>query len=125
MPITYWYDDSSHRLVTRCEGNVRFADVVEHFRQLGQDARITPRSDVVLDLSFQTALPTPEQLDDVATIIEDAVEMTPLGRCAVIALEDSAYDLGQMFQGITWPRFSGIRLFRSNTDAIAWLDGDA
>jgi hypothetical protein len=122
MPITYRHDDLANRLVTRCEGSVRFPEVVEHFRQLGRDPRIKPGCDVILDLSFQTAMPTPEQLDDIAAIIEDVVEMVPFGRCAVIAPEDVVYGLGRMFQGFTWPLFSGIKVLRTNAEAIAWLD---
>ncbi len=122
MPIIYRYDEHARRLVTHCEGGVRFQEVIEHFRQLGRDPRIKANSDVVLDLSFQTALPTLEQLDDIAAMIEDAAELVPFGRCAVVAAEDRVHDLGRAFQGFTWPLFTGIKVFRHNTDAIVWLD---
>ena len=125
MPITYRYDDVTNRLVTRCEGAVLFADVVAHFRNLGRDARIKPRCDVALDLSFQTRLPSVDQLDDISAIIEDTSEIIPFGRCAVVAPEDLVYGLGRMFQGFTWPLFTGIKVFRNNADAIAWLDAEA
>jgi hypothetical protein len=124
MPITYRYDDLANRLVTRCEGGVRFQEVVEHFRRLGRDRRIKPGCDVILDLSFQTAMPTSEQLDDIAAIIEDVVEIIPFGRCAVIAPQDLVYGLGRMFQGFTWPLFTGTKVLRNNAEAIAWLDED-
>jgi hypothetical protein len=124
MPITYRYDDLANRLVTRCEGGVRFPEVVDHFRQLGRDSRIKPGCDVILDLSFQTAMPTSEQLDDIAAIIEDVVEIIPFGRCAVIAPQDLVYGLGRMFQGFTWPLFTGTKVLRNNAEAIAWLDED-
>lgn len=124
MPITYRYDDLANRLVTRCEGGVRFPEVVDHFRQLGRDRRIKPGCDVILDLSFQTAMPTSEQLDDIAAIIEDVVEIIPFGRCAVIAPQDLVYGLGRMFQGFTWPLFTGMKVLRNNAEATAWLDED-
>jgi len=124
MPITYRYDDTANRLVTRCEGAVTYQEVVEHFRQLGRDRRIKPHCDVVLDLSFQARLATAEQLDRIAEIIADMIEITPLGRCAVVAPEDVVYGLGRMFQGFTWPLFTGMKVFRSNTEALAWLDTD-
>ena len=125
MPVTYRYDDFTNRLMTRCEGAVTQAEVIEHFRQLGRDARLRPDCDVLLDLAFQTRLPTAEQMNEVAAFMEDMQHLVRFGRCAVIAPEDLAYGLGRMFQGFAWPMFTGMRIFRNNADAIAWLDEDA
>lgn len=125
MPVNYRYDESDNRLMTRCDGNVNLAEVAEHFRKLGRDARLKPHCDVLLDLAFLTRLPSPEQVDDVATMIEDMTELVPFGRCAVIAGEEIGFALGRMFQGFTWPLFTGIRLFRLNGEAIGWLDAAA
>ncbi|MCX7063819.1 MAG: hypothetical protein NT024_04470, partial [Proteobacteria bacterium] len=89
------------------------------------DAQLKPNCDVVLDLAFQTHLPTARQVDDIATMIEEMIELVPLGRCAVIANEDLGYGLGRMFQGFTWPLFTGIRVFRNHTDALGWLQQEA
>ncbi len=125
MPVNYRYDESDNRLMTRCDGNVNLAEVAEHFRKLGRDARLKPHCDVLLDLAFLTRLPSPEQVDDVATMLEDMTELVPFGRCAVIAGEEIGFALGRMFQGFTWPLFTGIRLFRLNGEAIGWLDAAA
>jgi hypothetical protein len=125
MPVNYRYDESANRLMTRCEGDVNLSEVAEHFRKLGRDARLKPHCDVLLDLAFLTRLPSPEQVDDVATMIEDMIELVPFGRCAVIAGEEIGFALGRMFQGFTWPLFTGIRLFRLNAEAIGWLDTTA
>ena len=118
MPVDYRYDEFANRVMTRCEGAVNLAEVTEHFRRLGRDARLKPHCDVLLDLAFLTRLPSPEQVDDIATMIEDMIELVPFGRCAVIAGED----IGRMFQAFTWPLFTGIRLFHLNAEAIGWLD---
>lgn len=125
MPVTYRYDEFANRLMTRCEGAVNLAEVAEHFRRLGRDARLKPHCDVLLDLAFLTRLPSTDQVDRVATMIEDMIELVPFGRCAVIAGEETGFALGRLFQGFTWPLFTGIRLFRSNADAIGWLDTPA
>ncbi len=125
MPVDYRYDEVANRLTTRCEGSVNPVEVAAHFRKLGRDARLKPYCDVLLDLSFLTRLPSPEQVEDVATMIEDMIELVPFGRCAVVAGEDIGFKLGGMFQGFTWPLFTGIRLFRMNADAIGWLDAPA
>ena len=125
ISVNYRYDEFANRLTTRCEGAVNLAEVAEHFRKLGRDARLKPHCDVLLDLAFLTRLPTAGQVDDVATMIEDMIELVPFGRCAVIAVEETGLSLGRLFQGFTWPLFTGIRLFRLNADAIGGLDGPA
>ena len=122
MPVTYRYDEFANRLITRCEGAITYADVMEHFRQLTRDARLKPNSDVLLDLAFLITLPTAQQVNEVATMLEDMRELVPFGRCAVVAPEDVVYGLGRMFQGFAWPVFTGIRVFRSHADAINWLN---
>ena len=122
MPVDYRYDELVNRVMTRCEGDVNLAEVVEHFRRLGRDARLRPHCDIVLDLAFMTRLPTAAQVDHIAALIEDMIELVPLGRCAVIAGEDTGYQLGRMFQRFTWPLFTGIRVFRGHAEAITWVD---
>ena len=122
MRVDYRYDELTNRLTTRCEGSVSLADVVEHFRKLGRDSRLKPRCDVVLDLEFLSTLPTVTQIDEVATIIEEMSDLMPFGRLGVIADQRVVYELGRLFQGVAWPLFAGIRVFRSHADAVGWLD---
>lgn len=125
MPVTYRYDEFTNRLMTRCEGAVTQQEVIEHFRQLGRDARVRPHCDVLLDVSFQTRLPTADQMNEIAAVMEDMQELVPFGRCAVVGSEDLTYGLGRMFQGFAWPMFTGMRIFRNNADAVAWLNEEA
>ena len=125
MPIAYRYDGFANRLSTRSEGVVTLSEISNHFRQLGRDARLRPRCDVMLVLSFPSRLPSAEQVDEVASIIEGMSDLVSFGRCAVVAPEDLAYGLGRMFQGFAWPSFSGVRVFRRESDATAWLDAEA
>ena len=70
-------------LMTRCEGAVT---------QLGGDWSTFASSDatrgcgrirdVLLDLTFQTRLPTADQMNDIAAVMEDLHELMPFGRCA-------------------------------------------
>jgi len=125
MPVTYRYDELTNRRLTRCEGAVTYAEVMQHFRQLTRDPRLRPHCDVLLDFSFIIGAPSGEQMCEVATTLEDMHELVPLGRCAVIASEDVGYGLGRMFQGFAWPLFTGIRVFRKHADAINWLNEKA
>ena len=125
MPVTYRYDEVANRLTTRCEGAVTQAEVLEHFRQLGRDSRLRPNCDVLLDLTFQTRLPTADQMSEIAAVMEDMQDLVSFGRCAGVAPEDLVYGLGRMFQGFAWPMFTGMRVFRNNVDAVTWLDDGA
>ena len=80
---------------------------------------------MLLDVSFQTRLPTADQLNQIAAVMEDMHELVPFGRCAVVASEDLAYGLGRMFQGFAWPMFTGMRVFRNNSDAVTWLNEES
>lgn len=61
MAITYRYDDYANRLITRCEGPITYAEVMEHFRQLTRDSRLKQHCDVLLDLTFLVSMPTAQQ----------------------------------------------------------------
>jgi hypothetical protein len=124
MPIHYRYDDTAHRVLTRCEGQLTLQEVISHFRELSRSTRLHPGSDVLVDVTFQTNVPQPENLASAASVLEEVTELIPFGRCAIVAPNDIANEIGRRFQAVTWPLFTGIRLFATNADAIAWLDGE-
>jgi len=124
MPIHYRYDDTAHRVLTRTEGQITLQEVISHFRELSRSARLHPGSDVVVDVTFQTNVPVPEHLASAASVLEEVTELIPFGRCAIVAPNDVSNEIGRRFQAVTWPLFTGIRLFPTNADAIAWLDAD-
>jgi len=97
-----------------------YSSTIDKFKSKYRD-----HCDVLLDVSFLTSLPSPAQVENVATMIEDMTELVSFGRCAVVAGEETGFQLGRMFQGFTWPLFTGIRLFRMNAEAIGWLDTSA
>jgi hypothetical protein len=122
MPVTYRYDELTNRLLTRCEGSVTYADVMQHFQHLTRDARLRPSCDVLLDFSFMVGSPTGDQMSQVTATLEDIHELVPFGRCAVVAPDEVTYGLGRMFQGHGWPLFGGIRVFRTHAEATNWLN---
>jgi hypothetical protein len=125
MPISYRYDESANRILTRCEGGVVLEDIAEHFRRLGRDSRLRPHCEVLLDLSFPARLPGADEVDEVTTIIEGMADLMQFGRCALVAPEAVEYSLGRMFQEFAWPLFSGMRMFRTESAAIAWLNEES
>jgi len=122
MPVAYRYDEMANRLLTRCEGAVTYAEVMEHFRNLTRDSRLRPNCDVLLDLSFIIGSPTGGQMSEVTATLEEMHDLVSFGHCAVVAAVDVAYGLARMFQGFAWPLFTGIRVFRTHADATAWLN---
>src|SRR5262245_35679533 len=69
MPIHYRYDDAARRLLTRCEGQLTLQEVISHFRELSRSTRLHPGSDVVVDVTFQTNVPGPENLASAASVL--------------------------------------------------------
>ena len=124
MPIHYRYDDAARRVLTRCEGQLTLPEVISHFRELSRSTRLHPGSDVLVDVTFQTNIPQPENLASAASVLEEVTELIPFGRCAIVAPNDIAHEIGRRFQAVTWPLFTGVRLFSTNADAIAWLDSE-
>jgi len=122
MPVHYRYDEAERRLYTRCEGEVKLTEVISHFRELTGITRLHPDSDVLLDLTFQTNLPRHENIDSAANVLEEIHHLVQLGRCAVVAPTQLATEIGRRFQAVTWPLYSGLRLFDNSADATAWLN---
>ena len=122
MPVHYRYDEAKRRLLTRCEGQVRLNDVVGHLRELTTISRLQPGSDVLLDFTFQTNLPPPDKIDNAAALLEEVNDLLQFGRCAVIAPDGIPNDIGRRFQAVSWPLFSGMRLFATSGDALDWLN---
>jgi hypothetical protein len=122
LPVHYRYDEAERRLYTRCEGEVTLTEVIGHFRELTGITRLHPDSDVLLDLTFQTNLPRHQNIDAAANALEEIHYLVQLGRCAVVAPTPLATEIGRRFQAVTWPLYSGLRLFGSSADATAWLN---
>jgi hypothetical protein len=124
MPVHFRHDETNRRLLTRGEGEVRLKDVVGHLRELTTISRLKPGSDVLLDFTFQTNLPPPDKIDNAAAMLEEVNDLLRFGRCAVIAPAGIPKDIGQRLQAVSWPLFSGMRLFASSGDALDWLESD-
>ena len=60
----------------------------------------------------------------IAPAVDNVCIRVPFGRCAVIAPDDLSFGLGRMFHGFSWPMFADIRVFRSNADAVTWLNDE-
>ena len=69
MGVTYEINQAQQRVYTRCAGEVRLAEVLEHFEVLSADPDCPDWLDVMLDLSDMKTLPTSAELNRVSTEI--------------------------------------------------------
>jgi len=121
MPVAYTIDQKERLIRTRCIGNVKVDEVINHFRTLEQDPNCPNRLDVFLDLSETTSLPVTAEITAVAQEINRVRTKVHFGACAVVAIGDALFGMMRMFAVLAGAYFSEIRVFRSADDAEAWL----
>jgi hypothetical protein len=121
MPVTYQIDAESGIIRTRCIGAVTLKEVLGHFQDLIRDPDCPRRLDVLLDLSEETSLPESEEIRIVAYEISRVRERVEFGTCAVVACSDALYGMLRMFQVFTEEVFAETWVFRSLSEAEAWL----
>ena len=121
MPVTSRIDRDARIIRTRCVGDVTFAEVADHFRELAGDPAGVEDLDVVLDLSELLSTPTPWQLRAIVGKIERLQPKIPFRACAVVAATDVLFGLSRMFEAFAEERFRAIRVFRTVAEAEGWL----
>jgi hypothetical protein len=121
MPVTYEFDRALALVRTRCTGDVTFAEVLEHFRELGRDASLPARLDVLLDLTGMRSIPESDQLRSVAGEVERLRERVGWGCCAIVASRDVLFGMSRMFQVFAEEHFAESNVFRGCEEAERWL----
>src|SRR6266700_550449 len=121
MPVTYTIDTKEKLIRTNCAGDVKFHEVIEHFRMLERDPYSVDRLDVFLDLSRITSLPATGQITGVTREIARIKQKVRFNVCAVVATTDALFGMLRMFEVMAKPYFTEIRVFRVAADAEAWL----
>jgi len=121
MPVTYAIDQREKLIRTRCIGNVVVGEVINHFRTLERDPECPDHLDVFLDLSETTSLPFTAEITAVAQEINSVRRKVRFGACAVVATGDALFGMMRMFAVLAGAYFSEIRVFRSASEAEAWL----
>jgi hypothetical protein len=121
MAVTYQIDADQKLIRTKCSGQVTLQEVIDHFRQLGQDPLCTGHLDVALDLSETTSLPESSQLQIVRQEVKRVSEHVRFGACAIVANRDALFGMMRVFEATTQEYFETACVFRSATEAEAWL----
>ncbi|HYX70484.1 MAG TPA: hypothetical protein VE825_15220 [Terriglobales bacterium] len=119
MPLSYQIDARKNLIRTRCFGHLTLGEVVDHFRQLGQDPACSDHPRVFLDLSEVSSLPGPSQLGNVIQEM-DRIQVR-FDACAILATRDALFGMMRMFEAMGEKYFRVTRTFRVASEAEEWL----
>lgn len=122
MPVTYEIDQERELIRTRCEGPVKFTEVLEHFRALENDPSLPARPDVLLDLTAAEASPESDQLRSVAREVEILKKKIDWGACAIVADRDIWFGFARVFHAFAQEHFSQATVLRDLDEALRWLE---
>ena len=122
MPISYQIDRTAALIRTRCYGHVTLHEVLGHFRDLRQESALPKRLDVFLDMHEVTSCPTAEEIR-IASKEPGALQGTvTFGCCAIVVDRDALYGMARMWGILAEGSFVAVNVFRSTTEAEAWLE---
>jgi len=121
MPVTYKIDHSRGLIRTKCSGAVTFEEVLDHFQVLQGDPECPACLSVLLDFSELQTTPDSAQLRTVNHAIASIRSRVQFDVCAIVATTDVMFGIGRMFEILAEKQFRVIHVFRSVTDAEAWL----
>lgn len=122
MPISYQIDRTAALIRTRCYGHVTLHEVLGHFRDLRQESALPKRLDVFLDLHEVISRPTAEEIR-IASKEPGALQGTvTFGCCAIVVDRDALFGMARMWGILAEGSFVAVNVFRSTTEAEAWLE---
>ena len=121
MPVVYIIDPEQNLIRTRCIGDVKLPEVLDHFRTLQLDPDCPNWLDVLLDVSEITSPPFTGEIHAVAQEISRTKSKVQFKICAVIAPSDAMYGMMRMFSVLAEPYFCAVRVFRTGPAAEEWL----
>ena len=121
MPVKYQIDKVNRIIRTRCIGPVTIEEVVGHFRALERDPDCPDRMNVLLDLREETSVPKKENLEEVTREIRRIRGRVHFGTCAIVACTDAPFGMLRMFEVFAEEYFRESRVFRTASEAEAWL----
>ena len=120
MPFIVFRDDARRHLEVTASGALTFDDFTAIFRLRGGELRDYT---LLLDASAATANVSTEELRAAAdTAKQAAIVQGPRAQLAVVALDDSVFGLGRMYERLCERAgLDTIRVFRDRGEAERWL----
>lgn len=122
MPISYQIDRTAALIRTRCYGHVTLHEVLGHFRDLRQESALPKRLDVFLDLHEVTSRPTAEEIRIASKEPGSLQGTVTFGCCAIVVDRDALFGMARMWGILAEGSFVAVNVFRSTTEAEAWLE---
>lgn len=113
--------DAAGVVRTTMRGLINAADLIAHIRARGA-AGVMNRAQLIDAREARLEL-TPEHLYAIADVIEQIRSVHGVSRTAFVAGEDFAYGMGRMYGAISERQDPGFAVFRSMSEAEAWLAG--
>ena len=121
MPVSYQLQPEFSRIRTRCEGDVKFEEVIDHFRELAAESLSGDRLHVFLDLTRIESLPDVYQIVQISEEMQLTARSIPWGACAVVTTDETMYGMVRMLQVFAEQVFSAFAVFREMDEAEDWL----
>jgi hypothetical protein len=121
MPVTYSIDVATKLMRVTCVIPMTFAEVIDHFRALKQDPACVGQLDGFADVTEADLLLDSKQLSAVTTEIAALREKVQFRIIAVVATRDVVFGTMRMLEVMVSPYLQAIRVFRSSSEAEAWL----
>lgn len=121
MPITYTIDRQAGLILTTATGMLTNQELLEHKQRLSRDADVRVGTVELSDVRGVASLEiTAEGVRQF--VAHDAADTERFAdyRLAIVASEDVVYGMARMYQMMTDPN-AKVRVFRSMTEARAWL----
>jgi len=121
MPVTYEIDAVDRVIRTSCTSPLTYAEVIEHFRELGRDPACMGPLNVLLDVSEADVPPQGGQIQAINMELSALRDKVQFEVCAIVATRDAMFGMMRMFEALARPYFLATRVFRARPEAEAWL----
>ena len=121
MPVTYKIDAKKRIVRTKCFGQVKLQEVIDHFRALAQDPECPQLLNVFLDLRETDSLPSANHISVVINQVGKVRSRVQFGACAIVASRDALFGTMRMFEARAEEFFVVTRAFRTAAEAEEWL----
>jgi hypothetical protein len=121
MPVTYSIDVATKLMRVTCVSPMTFAEVMDHFRALKQDPACVGQLDGFADLTQADLLLESKQLGAVTAELAALREKFQFRVVAIVATRDAVFGTVRMLEVMVSRYLRAIRVFRSSSEAEAWL----
>ena len=117
MPITIVIDVANRVVITKCVGNLTFAEMREAAHGLARDPQFRPEFSQLVDLNQVSKLSL--SFAEISTFKQSFDPFSEVARRAVAAPNNVTYGVGRMYESLT--NSANFSVFRTIEEARKWL----